>query len=480
VRRFALLGSAVLVMLVLAAPASAQETGSCTAGAVSGTKQSYTCQLGPVVVAPYQVLTRELLFNVPKPIVDGHITDMSVDVVDKDGTKVPISRLMLHHIVFLNLGSRVGDKRDNTCGNSITGWDSRTMLPNLAERFYAAGEERAKMSLPPGHGYPIAKDHSWLMTYMVMNHRAKVDRAYIQYEVTVDTAPGMTPVKPFWLDVENCQVDPVYDVPGGARPGATHKRSYVWNVPEAGRIVAGGGHVHGGGQNLTLSRPDCSDKRVYRSRPVWGGARHPFYRVRPVLHEPGPIHMTGFRSARGVPVAAGEKVVLDSNYEASRPHTRVMGIFVLFLAPDSSVTAACGARPGDLEELPKPKGRSKPPRFTVPIVGMRKGKAVNIDAPPGRRAALGLRGTISVGDLFFKRPNVSVRAGSRLTWRFGGDTLHNITLANGPRGFSSPNLSDGRTYSKRLSVPGTYQLFCGLHPVDMTATVKVTRKRKRR
>jgi plastocyanin len=72
---------------------------------------------------------------------------------------------------------------------------------------------------------------------------------------------------------------------------------------------------------------------------------------------------------------------------------------------------------------------------------------------------------------------VSVRAGGTLTWRFEGDTLHNITLANGPRGFSSPNLSSGRTYAKKLNVPGTYQIFCGLHPVDMTATVKVTRRR---
>ena len=89
-------------MLVLAAPAAAQDpTGSCTPGAKSGTKQTYTCQLGPIVVAPYQVLTRELLFNPPKPLVDGHITDMQVDVVNKDGTQVPISRLMLHHIVFL-------------------------------------------------------------------------------------------------------------------------------------------------------------------------------------------------------------------------------------------------------------------------------------------------------------------------------------------------------------------------------------------
>lgn len=478
--RLALLGSAVLVMLVLATPAAAQDpTGTCIPGATSGTKQIFTCQLGPIVVAPYQVLTRELLVNPPKPMVDGHITDMRVDVTDKDGTKVPISRLMLHHIVFLNLGSRFGDKRDLTCGNSFTGWDSESLLPNAAERFYGAGEERAVLSLPPGHGYPIARDHSWLMTYMVMNHRAKVDRAYIQYEVTVDTAPGLTPVKPVWLDVKNCKADPVYDVPGGADRGETHRRSYSWTVPEAGRIVAGGGHVHGGGQKLTLRRPDCSDPRVYTSRPVWGGPRHPFYRVRPVLHEPGPIHMTGFRSARGVPVAAGERLVLDSDYDASLPHTRVMGIFQLYLARDSSVTSACGAHPNDFEQMPLPKGRSKPPPFTVPIVGIRNGKAVNIDAPPGRRARLGRRGTISVGDMFFRRANVSVRAGSKLTWRFAGPTLHNITLANGPRGFSSPNLNGGRTYSKKLSVPGTYQLFCGLHPVDMTATVEVARKRKR-
>jgi plastocyanin len=477
--RLAAVVSLVLALLVLAAPASAKDpTGSCTVTATSGSKQTHTCRLGPIAVAPYQVLTRELLFNPPKPMLDGHITDMSVDVVDADGTQVPINRLMLHHIVFLNMGSSFGEKRDLTCGNSFTGWDSRSLLPNAAERFYAAGEERAKMSLPAGHGYPIAKDDSWLMTYMLMNHRARVDRAYIQYEVTVDSAPGVTPVKPYWLDVENCLVDPVYDVPGGGKRGSTHRRSYVWNTPEAGRIVAGGGHLHGGGKNLTLRRPGCSDERVYRSRPVWGGPRHPFYNVRPVLHEPGPIHMTGFRSARGVPVAAGERLVLDSNYDASQPHTRVMGIFLVYMAPDPSVTAACGPRPDDLEELPKPKGRKAPPPFTVPIVGLRNGKAVNIDAPPGRRRALGRRGTITVGDLFFRRPNVAVRAGSKLTWRFEGDMLHNVTLANGPRGFSSPNLSDGRTYSRRLSVPGTYQLFCGLHPVDMTATIEVRRRRR--
>ena len=252
----------------------------------------------------------------------------------------------------------------------------------------------------------------------------------------------MTPVEPYWLDVENCKVDPVYDVPGGKRPGTDNVHRAVWDVPKGGRLVAAGGHVHGGGEELALRRPSCGRAGdIYTSRPTWGGPRHPFYRVRPVLHEPGPIHMSGFNSGTGVPLAAGERVVLDSRYDASLPHTRVMGIMIAYMAPDSSVTAPCGARPSDLAEAPAPAGRRSPPPFRVPIVGRRGGKAVNIDAPPGRRVRLGRRGTIEVGDLFFRRPNVSVRAGAKLTWRFEGDSLHNITLANGPRGFSSPNLS---------------------------------------
>ena len=463
----------MLFCLVLAAPAAAKDpAGSCTLAGSAGTKQTYDCRYGPITVAPFQVLTKEIQLGMPKPDVDGFVTNMEVDVVDAGGGPIPIQRLMLHHIVFANVG-----KPDRTCQN-FTRWDSMTEIPAAAERFYAAGEERAKMALPSGYGYPIARDDNWLVTYMFMNHRSTVDSAYIGYRVTVETSPGVTPVEPYWLDVENCKIDPVYDVPGGKRPGSDNVHRAVWDVPKGGRLVAAGGHVHGGGETLALRRPSCGRAGdIYTSRPTWGGARHPFYRVRPVLHEPGPIHMSGFNSGTGVPLAAGERVVLESRYDASLPHTRVMGIMITYMAPDSAVTAPCGARPSDLAELPAPTGRRSPPPFRVPIVGRRGGKAVNIDAPPGRRVRLGRRGTIEVGDLFFRRPNVSVRAGATLTWRFGGSSLHNITLANGPRGFSSPNLSMGRTYAKKLSVPGTYQIFCGLHPVDMTATVKVTRRR---
>ena len=55
-----------------------------------------------------------------------------------------------------------------------------------------------------------------------------------------------------------------------------------------------------------------------------------------------------------------------------------------------------------------------------------------------------------------------------------------MTVASGPRGFSSVNLNGSRDFRKRLRAPGTYKLFCGLHPVSMTSTVKVVPKPRRR
>ena len=470
-----------LALALVPAAASAQDNaGSCVLTGSEGTEQDYRCRMGPVTVGPFQVLTKEGIFSIPKPNVDGFVTSMDVDVVDANGKRVPISRLMLHHIVFLNAGKSIGAKRDPTCGPGFETWDTMSLFPNQAERFFAAGEERLEMQLPEGYGYPLSKQDTWTMLYMFMNHRSVTDRGYVEYNMTVDTRPNLTPVDPYWFDVGQCGTDPVYDVPGGGPKGSTDTRKRVIRMPQAGRLVHAGGHVHGGGQALALRRPECPNSEIYTSRPVWGSKNHPFYKVRPVLHEPGPIHMTAFQSARGVPLAAGEKVVLESRYDANRPHTRVMGIMVTYVAPDPSVTEPCGQAPNDFVALKKPKGRTKPPPFRVPIVGRRGGKAVNIDAPPGRRVSLGGSGTIEVGDLFFRRPNVSLRAGGTLTWRFRGPTVHNITLANGPRGFSSPNLSQGRSYRKKLSVPGTYQLFCGIHPVDMTATVKVRRRAESR
>ncbi len=62
--------------------------------------------------------------------------------------------------------------------------------------------------------------------------------------------------------------------------------------------------------------------------------------------------------------------------------------------------------------------------------------------------------------------------GHVFTWRFLGGVEHDVTLASGPVGFASPSMARG-TYSFRFTRPGTYRLFCSLHPARMTQMVIV-------
>ncbi len=425
----------------------------------------------PVEVDPFGV-KQEVTFDVDHPKVDGFITGMSADVVDADGKQVPINRIMLHHIVFQKLGVQ-----SSTC-DTFTLFDGRTTLPAQADSFYFAGEERNEMVLPPGYGYPIGKNDKWSMVWMLMNHRPQPDPVFIRWTVTYEDSEQLTPVRPIWLDVVNCNADPVYTVAGSRKP-TVHERRYDRTVPESGRIVSVGGHVHGGATDLRLTQPDCDNREIHRSRPAWGTPDHPFYNVRPILHEPGPLSMSRFVSGQGYPVSKGQRLRLNSRYDNTLPHTRVMGIVIAYLAPDASVPEGCAPPPADARdeqpaELAGTPFRTKTPKFTVPLTGTdSRGRAISISRPAGRTRDLRSGSTIRVGDFTFSTPNARVKKGAKLNWKFGPPTLHNVTLANGPRGFSSLNLNDGRVYGYKFKVPGTYRVFCGLHPVSMTQTVTV-------
>jgi plastocyanin len=420
----------------------------------------------PIAVGGYEVL--QSVAPAPHPNLDGFVTGMRADVVNANGRRVPIQRLMLHHIVFANLA-----RPDLTC-DSIVAWDSETAFAGR-ERFFAAGEERARMVLPPGYGYRLRPSDPWGLLYMVMNHRAEPDEAFIQYEVTVDDDPALTPVDPYWLDVRNCRADPVYNVPGTGPPGSTHTTSADATIVHSGRIVAAGGHVHGGALGLSLTQPACSNRVLGVSIPTWGPAEHAFYNVRPILHEPGPINMSAFTTRSGIPVRAGETLRLNSVYDNSRPHARVMGIMIAYVAPDDGVGEGCAPLPADIANYSTDRpGRSGPVPFRVPLTGLdADGAAVAINRPPGNLTELRSGATITVSDAAFSPTNVSVRRGARLRWRFDGYDLHNLTLANGPEAIGSPNLNGGRVFTHRFRRAGTYRLFCALHPVRMSERVVV-------
>jgi plastocyanin len=310
---------------------------------------------------------------------------------------------------------------------------------------------------------------------MLMNHRLEADEVLIRYRVTWDDDPALQAVTPVGFDASHLRQGLVYDVPGGAPKGSTDIRTMARPSPVTGRIVAGLGHVHGGAKGLELSQPDCGDRVVYRSRPTWGLASHPFYNVKPILHEPGPINMSRFTSVQGIPVTKGQALKLTSRYDGHRPHTRVMGLMVVYVAPDESVTDGCGALPSDVQTLrTKTKGRPQPPLFRVPLTGLDKnGKAVTIQRPPGRTTVFDGDAVVDVTAFAFSAPNVVVPRGSSVTWRFPDATRHDVTIADGPLGFSSDNLAGGGSFTQKLDRPGTYKLFCSLHPVQMTQVVTV-------
>jgi plastocyanin len=462
VPRIALAVLACLLALPAAAHAAPQK--GCVQTGADGTLQHWACTSAAIDVGPYAVrqggYDAEALRGAPRPPVDGSITAMDVDVVGRDGRPVPISRLMLHHIVFADLGERFGDKHDATCGR-FTMLDSRTTLPALGQRFYAAGEERATLELPPGYGLPTKATDRWLMTWMFMNHRPVKDRGWIRYHVTVDTAPR-TPVRPFWLDVRNCLADPQYTVPGGGPPGSVHRERRDFVFPRGGRIVAAGGHVHGGAKQLVVTRPDCADV-LLRSRPAWGLANHPFYTVKPVLHEPGPIAMSATTSETGLPVAPGERVRLTSEYDAQRPHVRAMGIVLAYVAEDAAPEQRCAALPEDVREVQT----TQPHRKVSPVT------RIPVAVPKARVRTLRSGATIGVRDFRYAVPRSRVRPGATLRFRFDDPELHDVTLASGPRGFATAHANGGQTRSVKLTARGEYRFFCSLHPIAMTGSTTV-------
>ena len=387
----------------------------------------------PITLKPYEVQQKPLL--VKSPEVDGYVVGLVADVIDEQGNVEPTSNIMLHHIVFAKLGVP-----DYTCGR-INGL--------AAERFYAEGEERAVMALPPGYGYANRGGDQWALLYMLMNHRNVTDTVRIQYRVRYVTDEQLTAVKPLWLDVRNCGTSE-FDVPGTGPSGSTHTVSWNYRLPESGRIVGGGAHLHGGGIRLDLQNATCGTT-LFSSAPTWKGMV-----VKPIMHEPGPSKMSQFRAAPGIPVAAGQTLRLQAVYENSTPHPRAMGIMMVFLAPEP--VAACEATPALEVDLGEP---SAPPRFVMPLLKQPRGPAQRVTRT-------------WVGDFLFGAQQVSLKRGSTFTWRFVGREPHDVTVAAGPVGFSSPPWQNqGDTFSWRFNRKGTYKLYCSLHATRMTQLVRV-------
>jgi plastocyanin len=387
---------------------------------------------------------------------------MSAFVVDRKGRRIPVKRLMLHHVLFTNKGRFDGDRHDGTCPG----------IPR--ERFMGTGEETQVLDLPEGYGIPIHKRDRWQAAWMLMNHRKLRDVGYIEYDVTVETRK-LTPVKAYWLDVTDCRGNVYYNVPGGDAPGSTHTKSVTWKPPFDGRLLAGGAHLHGGTKGMKVNQPRCEDRAIVDSRPLYGMPDNPVYNVLPVLHEPGPINTSWFKTETGIPVKKGETIRVSGEYDGELPHVRVMAVMHVYMARGPKAPDTCDPLPPDLtNDLVNVPGRTEAPVIEVPLTGIGPdGHARTIDRPPGEIKVKNGDTKVLVSNFSFSEPNLSIPLGASITWRFPDTISHDVSLANGPFAFASPYSRVGRTYTQKFERPGTYKLFCSLHPVVMHEVVDV-------
>ena len=86
--------------------------------------------------------------------------------------------------------------------------------------------------------------------------------------------------------------------------------------------------------------------------------------------------------------------------------------------------------------------------------------------------------SVKVGDNYFVRkgsvPTVTVKKGTKVTWRWRGREMHNVTVTKGPVKFHSPYKTSG-SFSKKMRRAGTYTIVCTIHQPDMKMKLRVKR-----
>jgi plastocyanin len=441
-------GLALALLALLAAPAAAK-------------RKTFTARYGPIAMGGFNV--RFPAASLRPPRVSGFVVRMHARLVDRRGRPVTIRDVMLHHVIFRRI-RRPAHRLECT---GPTG-----------EAFYSTGEEDETLRFPRGYGYRLRRGDRWRLTAMLMSHSERVKLVYVQYTVTVDTSRSLTPVHAFWLRANGCQATTSFPIPGGGGPGSTSLSRFEWRVPYNGRIVAAGGHLHGGAKDMWLSQPRCGDRRLLDTRPYYGMLDDLMYRVRPILHEPGPMDTRYFESATGIPIRAGETIALNAAYDNERPHWAVMATMHVYVARDGRAAAlACRPLPADRRELRKPgPARTEPPVVTIPLSARDgRGGFYALAEPPWPAQPLSDGAVVDVVGQRFSVPHIALPAGAAVTWRFLDRNPHNLTFANGPRAVGSPTLlSHGQTQAIRFTVPGRYELFCSLHPLTMHEVVDVS------
>src|SRR5918992_1064892 len=381
-----------------------------------------------------------------------------VDSKDPKVKPLPIAKMMVHHFLYWAPG------RVNEAPGSC--WRGAGFIGGRGEE-HPLG--RTQMSLPKRYRGTYGIENrtaegtapDWRLTAMVMNHYKRPKSFYVRTRIWY-TTEKRTPVSP--LVIGNCSRlanGMAYDVPGGGKKGSNFVEQSEWTAPFSGRLLVAASHHHGGAKYHTLESRTCR-RRLFKAPAYYGPAKHPYNTIRPILHEPGPIGNGSYASPTGIPVVKGEVLRRVAVHDNHNLHVASMGFWATWWVQDDSVKR-CGEVPDDFVEINRPERFDRTPNHdrVVPQLARPSGAFTAFDGNP-----------LQVGDDFFSPGKVRASVGETVSWNFAGQKPHSVTVANGPRGFSS--VYWGRTrgsYSFTPTVKGTYKLLCLVHPTTMAQTL---------
>ena len=81
--------------------------------------------------------------------------------------------------------------------------------------------------------------------------------------------------------------------------------------------------------------------------------------------------------------------------------------------------------------------------------------------------------SVTIQDMAFSPANITVKAGTTITWTNSDSDAHTVTESDSKTGPNSGTLENGKSYTFTYDTPGTYQYHCTIHP-SMMGTVTVT------
>jgi plastocyanin len=451
-------------------------------------------EAGPIHIIPGQ---NDISFKrtIPQPKQDGWIVGIKTNLRLKDGSIPPVDVIHLHHGVWLNLSAP-----DATS-------------PGLPERFMAAGEEKTRMILPAGYGYPYKTTDHWLLNYMLHNQLSKPSEVWVTYDIDLipATAPQAKNIKkavPVWMDVQNGSTYPVFDVLQGSGTNGTYtypdqaKNPYnggpaknQWTLPYDGTLLATAGHLHPGGlhDDLWVTRKGAT---APHAKPGSSDTALLFSSVSNYYEPAGPVSWDVSMGATPdnwrVSVKKGDVLSTNTTYDSKLASWyESMGIMIVWMAPNETTGTDPFTKPvdmpgvlthGHLAENDNHGGAPDPDNYTdmtkLPSKIEPSGTTLAIAdfAYQGdMSAAASVPAVVQGGTLVFRNDDAAQKIPHTVTSCAAPcDRSTGIAypIANGTPRFDSgelasfgPPANGQTTWSTPTNLPpGTYTYMCRIHP----------------